>query len=122
MYSFVDHNRTDETVEVFPTKVIIVEGILIFQNPTLRDMFDIKIFVETDADVRILRRALRDVEERGRTLQSVVTQYLTTVKPMHEQYVEPSRKFADIIVLEGGRNLVALEMIMQRIQAHIDAP
>ena len=122
MYSFLDHNRTDETVEIFPTKVIIVEGILIFQNPTLRDMFDIKIFVETDADVRILRRALRDVEERGRTLQSVVTQYLTTVKPMHEQYVEPSRKFADIIVLEGGRNLVALEMIMQRIQAHIDAP
>lgn len=121
MYSFVDHNRTDETVEIFPTKVIIVEGILIFQNPTLRDMFDIKIFVETDADVRILRCALRDVEERGRTLQSVVTQYLTTVKPMHEQYVEPSRKFADIIVLEGGRNLVALEMIMQRIQAHIDA-
>ena len=122
VYSFVDHNRTDETVEIFPTKVIIVEGILIFQNSTLRDMFDIKIFVETDADVRILRRALRDVEERGRTLQSVVTQYLTTVKPMHEQYVEPSRKFADIIVLEGGRNLVALEMIMQRIQAHIDAP
>ena len=121
MYSFVDHNRTDETVEIFPTKVIIVEGILIFQNSTLRDMFDIKIFVETDADVRILRRALQDVEERGRTLQSVVTQYLTTVKPMHEQYVEPSRKFADIIVLEGGRNLVALEMIMQRIQAHIDA-
>ena len=94
--------------EILPTKVIIVEGILIFQNPTLRDMFDIKIFVETDADVRILRRALRDVEERGRTLQSVVTQYLTTVKPMHEQYVEPSRKFADIIVLEGGRNLVVL--------------
>ena len=76
--------------------------------------------METDADVRILRRALRDVEERGRTLQSVVTQYLTTVKPMHEQYVEPSRKFADIIVLEGGHNLVALEMIMQRIQKHID--
>lgn len=85
-------------------------------------MFDIKIFVETDADVRILRRALRDVEERGRTLQSVVTQYLTTVKPMHEQYVEPSRKFAGIIVLEGGQNLVALEMIMQRIQNHIDTP
>lgn len=116
----MEHNRTEETREILPTKVIIVEGILIFQNPTLRDMFDIKIFVETDADVRILRRALRDVEERGRTLQSVVTQYLTTVKPMHEQYVEPSRKFADIIVLEGGRNLVALEMIMQRIRAHID--
>ena len=121
VYSYSDHNRTDRTVEIFPTKVIIVEDILIFQNPTLRDMFDIKIFVETDADVRILRRALRDVEERGRTLQSVVTQYLTTVKPMHEQYVEPSRKYADIVVLEGGHNLVALEMIMQRIQNHIDA-
>ena len=104
VYSYVDHNRTDETVEVFPTKVIIVEGILIFQDPTLRDMFDIKIFVETDADVRILRRALRDI---------------TTVKPMHEQYVEPSRKYADIIVLEGGHNLVALDMIMQRIASHI---
>ena len=122
VYSYVEHNRTAKTREILPTKVIIVEGILIFQNPTLRDMFDIKIFVETDADVRILRRALRDVEERGRTLQSVVTQYLTTVKPMHEQYVEPSRKFADIIVLEGGQNLVALEMIMQRIQNHIDTP
>ena len=121
VYDYSIHNRTDRTEEVRPTKVIIVEGILIFQNPTLRDMFDIKIFVETDADVRILRRALRDVEERGRTLQSVVTQYLTTVKPMHEQYVEPSRKFADIIVLEGGQNLVALEMIMQRIQNHIDS-
>ena len=120
VYSYSDHNRTDRTVEIFPTKVIIVEGILIFQNPTLRDMFDIKIFVETDADVRILRRALRDVEDRGRTLQSVVTQYLTTVKPMHEQFVEPSRKYADIIVLEGGHNLVALDMIMQRIQSHID--
>ncbi|WP_295867312.1 uridine kinase [uncultured Oscillibacter sp.] len=120
VYSYTDHNRTDQTVTVHPAKVIIVEGILIFQNPVLRDMFDIKLFVETDADERILRRALRDVEERGRTLQSVVTQYLTTVKPMHDQYVEPSRKYADIIVLEGGHNLVALEMIMQRIQNHID--
>ena len=120
VYSYVDHNRTDKTEEIFPTKVLIVEGILIFQDPELREMFDIKIFVETDADTRILRRALRDVEERGRTLRSVVTQYLTTVKPMHEQYVEPSRKYADIIVLEGGHNLVALEMIMQRIQNHID--
>lgn len=120
VYSYVDHNRTDQTTEIFPTKVLIVEGILIFQDPALRELFDIKIFVETDADERILRRALRDVEERGRTLRSVVTQYLTTVKPMHEQYVEPSRKYADIIVLEGGHNLVALEMIMQRIQNHID--
>ena len=84
-------------------------------------MLDIKIFVETDADVRILRRALRDVRDRGRTLESVITQYLTTVKPMHEQFVEPSRKYADIIVIEGGHNLVALDMIMQRIASHIAA-
>ena len=120
VYSYVDYNRTDQTVEISPTKVLIVEGVLIFQDPVLREMFDIKIFVETDADERILRRALRDVEERGRTLRSVVSQYLTTVKPMHEQYVEPSRKYADIIVLQGGHNLVALDMIMQRIQNHID--
>ena len=119
VYDYALHNRTDQTVEIRPAKVIIVEGILIFQNKELRDLLDIKIFVETDADVRILRRALRDVEERGRTLQSVVSQYLTTVKPMHEQYVEPSRKYADIVVLEGGHNLVALDLIMQRIANHI---
>ena len=120
VYSFSDHNRTDETVHIAPTKAVIVEGILIFQNPELRRLLDIKIFVETDADVRILRRALRDVRDRGRSLESVVTQYLSTVKPMHEQFVEPSRKYADIVVLEGGHNLVALDMIMQRIQHHID--
>lgn len=119
VYSYTDHNRTDETVTIHPTKVVIVEGILIFADKALRDLLDIKIFVETDADVRILRRALRDVEERGRSMQSVVQQYLTTVKPMHEQFVEPSRKFADIVVLEGGRNLVALDMIVQRIAGHI---
>ena len=119
VYDSAIHNRTDETVEIQPTKVVIVESILIFQSKELRDLLDIKIFVETDADVRILRRALRDVEERGRSLESVVNQYLTTVKPMHEQFVEPTRKFADIIVLEGGHNLVALDMIMQRIAGHI---
>ena len=119
VYSYTDHNRTDETIEVRPTKVVIVEGILIFHDPELRDLLDIKIFVETDADVRILRRALRDVEERGRSMQSIVQQYLTTVKPMHEQFVEPSRKYADIVVLEGGHNLVALDMIIQRIAHHI---
>ena len=119
VYDYAIHNRSEETVEVRPTRVVIVEGILIFQNKALRDLLDIKIFVETDADVRILRRALRDVEERGRSLESVVNQYLTTVKPMHEQFVEPTRKFADIIVLEGGHNLVALDMIMQRIAGHI---
>ena len=122
VYSYAEHQRTQETEPVKPSKVVIVEGILIFQDPVLRDLLDIKIFVETDADVRILRRALRDVRDRGRTLESVVTQYLTTVKPMHEQFVEPSRKFADIIVLEGGHNLVALDMIMQRIASHIAAP
>ena len=120
VYSYVDHNRTDQTVEIFPTKVLIVEGILIFQDPELRELFDIKIFVETDADERILRRCLRDVEERGRTLRSVVTQYLTTVKPMHEQFVQPSRQYADIVVLEGGHNIVALDMIIQRVRAHVE--
>ena len=119
VYSYADHQRTSETELIRPSKVVIVEGILIFQDPRLREMLDIKIFVETDADVRILRRALRDVRDRGRTLESVITQYLTTVKPMHEQFVEPSRKYADIIVIEGGHNLVALDMIMQRIASHI---
>lgn len=119
VYSYADHQRTSETELIRPSKVVIVGGILIFQDPRLREMLDIKIFVETDADVRILRRALRDVRDRGRTLESVITQYLTTVKPMHEQFVEPSRKYADIIVLEGGHNLVALDMIMQRIASHI---
>ena len=119
VYSYADHQRTNETELIQPSKVVIVEGILIFQDPRLREMLNIKIFVETDADVRILRRALRDVRDRGRTLESVITQYLTTVKPMHEQFVEPSRKYADIIVLEGGHNLVALDMIMQRIASHI---
>ncbi len=119
VYDYTIHNRTDDTVTVAPAPVVIVEGILIFQDKALRDLLDIKIFVETDADVRILRRAQRDVEERGRSLTSVVNQYLSTVKPMHEQFVEPSRKFADIVVLEGGHNMVALDMIIQRIANHI---
>ena len=107
-------------MEVKPTKVVIVEGILIFENKALRDLMDIKIFVDTDADVRILRRILRDVKERGRSLDSVIDQYLTTVKPMHEQFVQPSRQYADIVVLDGGHNLVALEMITQRIKSHVE--
>ncbi len=120
VYDYTIHNRGTERLEVRPTKVILVEGILIFENKALRDLMDIKIFVDTDADVRILRRILRDVEERGRSLDSVVEQYLTTVKPMHEQFVEPSKRCADIIVLEGGHNLVALDMIMDRIRRHIE--
>lgn len=118
-YSFVEHQRTENTVEVFPKKVIIVDGILIFENKELRDMMDIKIFVDTDADIRFIRRLLRDVEDRGRSLNSVVSQYCTTVKPMHEQFVEPSKKYADIIVPEGGYNVVALNMIIEKIRSII---
>lgn len=120
VYDFTVHNRSDETIRITPEKVIIVEGILIFENKQLRDLMDIKIFVDTDADVRLCRRIVRDVRERGRTLESVVDQYQNTVKPMHEQYVEPSKKYADIIVPEGGRNLVALDMIMGRIRRHLE--
>ena len=120
IYDYTIHNRSKNTLTIAPAKVIIVEGILIFENKELLDLFDIKVYVDTDADVRILRRILRDVQDRGRTLDSVVTQYLTTVKPMHEQFVEPSKKNADLVVLEGGKNLVALEMIIDRIQRHID--
>ena len=119
-YDYTTHNRSDVTIEIKPAKVIIVEGIMIFQNPELRELMDIKIFVDTDADVRIIRRILRDVQERKRSLDSVVSQYLTTVKPMHEQFVEPSKRHADIVVLDGGHNIVALDMIMQRIQGHVD--
>jgi len=116
VYDFVIHNRRPETVRVEPAKVIIVEGILIFENQELRDLFDIKVFIDTDADVRIIRRILRDVKERGRSLDSVINQYLTTVKLMHEQFVEPSKKHADIIIPEGGYNSVALQMLNDRIK------
>ena len=120
VYDFTIYNRTDRTTTILPSKVILVEGILIFQNPELVRLLDIKIFVDTDADVRIIRRILRDVKKRERTLESVTAQYLTTVKPMHEQFVEPSKRNADIVVLEGGHNLVALEMILERIRSHIN--
>lgn len=116
VYDFVIHNRKPETVRVDPAKVIIVEGILIFENRELLDLFDIKVFIDTDADVRIIRRILRDVRERGRSLDSVINQYLTTVKLMHEQFVEPSKKNADIIIPEGGYNSVALQMLSDRIK------
>ena len=120
VYDFSQHNRSDETITVKPERVIIVEGILIFENEPLRNLMDIKIFVDTDADVRLCRRIKRDVNKRGRTLESVLTQYQETVKPMHEKYVEPSKKFADIVVPEGGKNLVALDMIMGRIARHLE--
>ena len=120
VYDFSRHNRSDETVRIEPRRVIIVEGILIFENKQLRDLMDIKIFVDTDADVRLCRRIRRDVRERGRTLESVIEQYQTTVKPMHEKYVEPSKRYAHIVVPEGGKNAVALEMIEGRIRRHLE--
>ena len=120
VYDFTVHNRSDDTIRITPEKVIIVEGILIFENKELRDLMDIRIFVDTDADVRLCRRIKRDVRDRGRSLESVIEQYQTTVKPMHEQYVEPSKRFADIIVPEGGKNTVALDMIMGRIRRHLE--
>ena len=120
VYDFAQHNRSNKTTTIVPKRVISVEGILIFENEALRDLMDIRIFVDTDADVRLGRRILRDVEERGRTLQSVLEQYETTVKPMHEKYVEPSKKHANLVVPEGGKNYVALDMILSRIQRHLD--
>ena len=120
VYDFTVHNRSDETIRLVPHKVIIVEGILIFENEELRNLMDIKIFVDTDADIRLCRRIKRDVNKRGRSLESVLTQYQQTVKPMHERYVEPSKKYADLVVPEGGKNLVALGMITGHIQHYLD--
>lgn len=120
VYDYTVHNRSDRTVRIEPRKVMLVEGILIFENPTLCDIFDVKVFVDTDADVRIVRRILRDVAERERSLESVIKQYLTTVKPMHERYVEPSKRRADIIIPEGGKNPVVLEMLIDRIRRHLE--
>ena len=120
-YDYTIHDRAQKTVTVRPAKVIVVEGILIFENLELCRLMDIKIFVDTDADVRILRRIVRDVRDRGRSLENIVNQYLTTVKPMHEQFVEPSKRRADIIIPEGGHNQVALEMVLQRVRAHLES-
>ena len=120
VYDFTVHNRSGETVHIVPKQVIIVEGILIFEDRQLRELMDIRIFVDTDADVRLCRRIKRDVNKRGRSLESVLQQYQETVKPMHEKYVEPSKKFAHLVVPEGGKNLVALDMIEGRIRRHLE--
>ena len=120
VYDFTQHNRSQETIRIVPKKVIIVEGILIFENKPLRDLMDIRIFVDTDADVRLCRRIKRDVNKRGRSLESVLLQYQQTVKPMHEKYVEPSKRYAHIVIPEGGKNFVALDMVVGRIQRHLD--
>ena len=119
VYDYSIHDRTDKTVLIRPTRVIIVEGILIYESLELCREMDIKIYVDTDADVRILRRIVRDVRDRGRSLDSVIDQYLSTVTPMHEQFVEPSKRRADVIIPQGGHNQVALEMVIERVRAHL---
>lgn len=117
VYDYTIHNRTDQTVHVIPKKVIIVEGILILENADLRDMMDIKVFVETDADERLMRRIHRDVSERGRSVDSILNQYAQTVKPMHEQFVEPSKKYADLIIPRGGENLTGINILMEHLKS-----
>ena len=120
IYDYSAHTRAKETRRVVAHSVILLEGILIFENSDLRERLDMKIFVDTDADVRIIRRILRDVKRRGRSLESVTKQYLTTVKPMHDAFVEPSKRYADIIIPEGGKNPVAYGTIIDRIERHLE--
>ena len=117
VYDFSIHTRTDKTIHVEPRPVILVEGILIFAEPELRKLFDVKIFVDTDADIRFIRRLERDITERGRTTDMVVNQYMATVRPMHLEFVEPSKRYAHVIIPEGGLNEVAMDMIIARIEA-----
>ncbi|MFI3316290.1 MAG: uridine kinase [Rikenellaceae bacterium] len=121
VYSFVEHDRMDDTVTLMPSKVIIVDGILIFENKALRDLMDIKVYVDTDADLRLSRRILRDVCERGRTMESVIAQYVGTVKPMHDEFVEPSKRYADVIIPEGGFNSVAISLLIESIKGMINS-
>lgn len=117
VYDFTTHSRTGQTERVNPQRVILVEGILIFAEAQLRSMFDVKIFVDTDSDLRFIRRLQRDITERGRTTETVINQYLSTVRPMHLEFVEPSKRYADIIIPEGGLNEVAMDMVIARIEA-----
>lgn len=116
IYDFEMHNRKKETIKVESREIVIVEGILILQEPELRSLLDIKIYVDTDADVRIIRRIIRDMNERGRTLNSVINQYLNVVRPMHMQFIEPSKRYADIIIPEGGHNKVAIDILVANIK------
>ncbi len=120
VYSFKRHTRTEETTTVAPKKIIILEGILVLENKELRDLMDIKVYVDTDNDVRFIRRLVRDIEERGRTMESVINQYLEMVRPMHQQFVEPTKKHADIIIPEGGYNEVAVDLLITKIETLIE--
>src|SRR3990172_7898225 len=117
VYDFRTHTRTDKTTTIYPQSILIVEGILIFAEPELRELFDVNIFVDTDPDIRFIRRLQRDIAERGRTTESVISQYLNTVRPMHLEFVEPSKRYADVIIPEGGLNTVAMDMVVARIEA-----
>ena len=116
IYDFTVHTRADETTTVNPRDIIIVEWILILEDPRIRELLDIKVYVDTDADIRILRRMVRDIDERGRTVESVIEQYLSVVRPMHMQFTEPTKRYADIIVPEGGRNKVAIDILVSKIK------
>ncbi|STY75377.1 Uridine kinase [Macrococcoides caseolyticum] len=118
-YDYSNHTRSEKTITFEPKDVIIVEGIFALENSDLRDLMDVKIYVDTDADLRILRRIVRDIEERGRTMESVIDQYLTVVRPMHNQFIEPTKKYADIIIPEGGSNSVAIDIMTTKIQSLI---
>jgi uridine kinase len=121
LYDFTHHCRTDKFVTIQPQPVILVEGILIFSERTLRELFDVKIFVDTDSDIRFIRRLERDITERARTTETVISQYMNTVRPMHLEFVEPSKRYADIIIPEGGMNIVALDMVIARIEGLLSA-
>ncbi len=119
IYDFSQHTRSSDSVHILPRDIIIIEGIMIFEDHRLRELMDIKIFVDTDADIRIIRRITRDIRERGRTLESVIGQYLSTVKPAHEQFIEPTKKFADLIIPEGGYNKVAIDIMVAKVKSII---
>jgi uridine kinase len=121
VYDFVTHTRSDRTVVVPPARVVVIDGILLFSDPRVRDLCDVKVFVDADADIRLMRRLRRDINKRGRTLEEVLDQYLTTVQPMHLQFVEPSKRYADIIVPRGGHNAIAVEMIVAKIHRRLAA-
>ena len=120
VYDFSIHNRADATVHIVPKNVIILEGILVLENKELRDLMDIKVFVDTDADERLMRRIRRDMVERARSIESILNQYADTVKPMHEQFIEPSKKYADIIIPRGGENLTGISILQQHIKSMLD--
>ena len=121
VYDYALHTRSNETIEISPKDVIILEGILVLEDPRLRELMDIKLFVDTDADLRIIRRLMRDIQERGRTINSVIDQYLTVVRPMHNQFIEPTKRYADIIIPEGGHNEVAIDLMVTKIKTILES-